>query len=251
MRPLYPWDGLSVGRNPTGKHRKTLERKEKAMQTSSKFIARMGAVAAMLGGTLWAAKAFYDRNDAPPWPTDVTDTLFFVVLLLFLGGLARLYARCRGRLGEWEALSSVAFAAGFVGLVGSIAGHVTGMLEVGPSWSWGISWWMFVFGFFVMNLGLLFLGNSILQSRALPRGSALPVEIGALGILLILVSDPANSPLGVYLSLVLWMLYGLFWAALGYVLLAERDESVTAGAPQSGELPRLEPMNARPGKKRS
>jgi hypothetical protein len=47
------------------------------------------------------------------------------------------------------------------------------------------------------------------------------------------------------------MLYGLFWAALGYVLLAERDESVTAGAPQSGELPRLEPMNARPGKKRS
>ena len=203
------------------------------MQTPSKFVAQLGAVAAMLGGTLWAAKAFYDRNDAPPWPTDVTDTMFFVVLLLFLGGLAGLYARCRGRLGEWEALSSISFVAGFVGLVGSIAGHVTGMLEVGPSWSWGISWWMFVFGFFVMNLGLLFLGNSILQSRALPRGKALPVAIGALGILLIPVSDPANSPLGVYPSLALWMLYGLFWAALGLTLRSGEREVARRPAPTS------------------
>ncbi len=104
------------------------------MQTSSKLVARLGGIAAMLGGTLWAAKAFYDRNDAPPWPTDISDTLFFVVLLLFLGGLAGLYARCRGHMGEWEALSSVAFGAGVVGLVGSITGHITGMLEVGPAW---------------------------------------------------------------------------------------------------------------------
>ena len=237
MRPHYPWDDLPAGRNPVAKHRKTVERKDKAMQTSSRFIARVGAVAAMLGGALWAAKAFYDRNDAPPWPTDVTDTMFFVVLLLFLGGLAGLYARCRGRLHEWEALSSISFVAGFVGLVGSIAGHVTGMLEVGPSWSWGISWWMFVFGYFVMNLGLLFLGNSILQSRALPRGKALPVEIGALGILLILVEDPPNSPLGVYPSLALWMLYGLCWAALGYVLLGDRGELVAADTPEAEKAP--------------
>ncbi len=104
------------------------------MQTSSNLVARLGGIAAMLGGMLWAAKAFYDRNDAPPWPTDISDTLFFVVLLLFLGGLAGLYARCRGHMGEWEALSSVALGAGVVGLVGSITGHITGMLEVGPAW---------------------------------------------------------------------------------------------------------------------
>ena len=72
------------------------------METSSSLVARIGGLAAVLGGLLWSAKAFYDRNDAPPWPTDVTDTLFFLVLLLFLAGLTGLYARCRGRLGEWE-----------------------------------------------------------------------------------------------------------------------------------------------------
>lgn len=207
------------------------------MQPSSSLVVRAGGMAAMLGGILWSAKAFYDRNDAPPWPTDVTDSLYFVVLLLFLGGLVGLYARCRGRLGEWEALSFVAFGAGFVGLAGSAAGHVTGMLEVGPAWWWGISWWMFVFGFFVANLGLLFLGNSIVQSGALPSGKALPVAIGALGLLLILVSDPPNSPLGVYPSLALWMLYGLFWTALGYVILADRGEPVATDAPEAEEAP--------------
>lgn len=141
--------------------------------------------------------------------------------LLFLVGLAGLYARCRGRLGEWEAISSVAFAAGFVGLAASAAGWLAGMLGIAPSWS-GTLWWMFVFGFFLANLGLVFLGNCILQSRALPRWKALPLMTGALGILLILVSDPPNSPLGVYPSLALWMAYGLGWAALGYVLLVEK-----------------------------
>ena len=207
------------------------------MQTSSKFIARLGAVAAMLGGVLWSAKAFHDRNDAPPWPTDVTDTLFFVMVLLFLGGLAGLYARCRGRLGEWEALSSVAFAAGFFGLVGSVAGHVTGTLEVGPAWWWAISWWMFVFGFFVVNLSLLFVGNSVVQSGALARGKALPVVIGALGILLILVGGPPDSPLGVYLALALWMVYGLCWAALGYVTLTDRGELGAVDTPEVEDAP--------------
>jgi hypothetical protein len=195
------------------------------------LIARSGAVAAALGGLLWAAKAFYDRNDAPPWPTDVTDTLFFVILLLFLAGLVGLYARYRGRLGEWEALSLMGFVVGLVGLIGSIVGQLTMVLEVGPAWLLGISWWMFVFGFFVMNLSLLLLGNSMVQSRALPRGRTLPPIIGALGIVLILIGDPPNSPLGVYPSLALWMLYGLIWTALGYVLWSYKNEPVRQTAP--------------------
>jgi hypothetical protein len=190
------------------------------MQTSSSLVSRLGGIAAVVGGLLWAAKAFYDRNDAPPWPTDITDTLFFVVLLLFLAGLAGLYARCRGRLGEWEQISFMGFVAGLIGLVGSIVGLVTGMLEVGPSWWLGISWWMVVFGFFVMDISLLFVGNAIIQSGALPRGGALPLGVGSLGILLILVGDPPNSSLGVYPTLALWMLFGLAWVALGYVLLS-------------------------------
>jgi hypothetical protein len=72
------------------------------MQSYKSVVVRASALAAMLGGVLWSAKAFYDRNDAPPWPTDVADDLFFVVLVFFLAGLSGLYARCRGHLGEWE-----------------------------------------------------------------------------------------------------------------------------------------------------
>jgi len=57
------------------------------MQTLPNLIARLGGLAAVVGGLLWSAKSFYDRNDAPPWPTDLTDDLFFVVPLLFLVGL--------------------------------------------------------------------------------------------------------------------------------------------------------------------
>jgi hypothetical protein len=195
------------------------------VQSSSNLVARLGGIAAILGGVLWSAKTFYDRNDAPPWPTDITDTLFFVVLLLFLAALAGLYARSRGRLGEWETLSFMGFVAGSIGLMGSIVGLLTGMLEVGPSWWLGISWWMFVFGFFVMNLSLLLLGNSVIQSGALVRWRGLPLAIGALGILLILIGDPPNSSLGVHPTLALWMVFGLAWVGLGYVLWSGEGET--------------------------
>ena len=200
------------------------------MQSYKSIVVRASALAAMLGGVLWSAKAFYDRNDAPPWPTDVTDDLFFVVLVFFLAGLTGLYARCRGRLGEWETISSMGFVASLVGLTVSIVGQLTMVLEVGPSWWLGISWWMFVFGFFVMNLTLVFLGNSIVQSGALPRWRAVPLLTGALGILLILVGDPPNSELGLYPSLVLWMGFGLGWVVQGYVLYSGEDESTKQSA---------------------
>ena len=204
------------------------------MRTLSNLITRLGGLAAVVGGLLWSAKFFYDRNDAPPWPTDLTDDLFFVVLLLFLIGLVGLYARCRGRLREWEAVSLGGFVASICGLTASIVGQLTMGFEVGPSWWFGISWWMLFFGFFVASLGLVFYGNSVVQSGALPRWRALPLSIGLLGILLILVADPPNSELGVYLSLVLWMTYGLGWAVLGYVLWFDGGEAVRRS---TGEAP--------------
>jgi hypothetical protein len=65
----------------------------------------------VLGGLLWSAKAFYNRNDAPPWPTDFTDHLMFILPLLFLVGFMGLYACCRGRLRhDWGAVDADSFA---------------------------------------------------------------------------------------------------------------------------------------------
>jgi hypothetical protein len=207
------------------------------MRTLSNFIARLGGLAAVVGGLLWSAKSFYDRNDAPPWPTDLTDDMFFVVLLLFLGGLVGLYARSRERLREWEAIFHMGFVASISGLLASVAGQLTMVFEVGPSWWYEMSWWLFVFGYFLTNLGLAFIGNSILQSGALPRWRALPLVIAVLGILLILVSDPPNSELGVYPSLTLWMAYGLGWAVLGYVLWFEGHGAARRSTSEASKYP--------------
>lgn len=192
---------------------------------ASPILVRLGGLAAALGGVLWGAKAFHDRNDAPPWPTDITDTLLFVVPVLFLVGLAGLHARYGGRLG---ADSVVWLGAGALGLAASIAGLLTMTLEAGHSW-WGeISWQMFVLGYFVTNLSLLLFGITVVRSGALGRWSGLPLATGVLGLLTIAISDPANSGLGVYPSLAVWMLYGLAWTVMGCVLLVERDSSLAA-----------------------
>jgi hypothetical protein len=41
------------------------------VRTSSGILSRIGGAVAVVGGLLWSAKAFYDRNDAPPWPTSL------------------------------------------------------------------------------------------------------------------------------------------------------------------------------------
>lgn len=197
------------------------------MQASPMLI-RLGGVAAGLGGFLWGAKAFHDHTDAPPWPTDITDTLLFVVPVLFLIGLAGLHARCSGRLGVYGAESVVWLGAGALGLAASVAGLLTMTLEAGPSWWFDASWGMFVFGFLVTNLGLLLFGITVVRSGALGRLNGLPLAVGALGLLSFAIDDSANSPLGDYASLAVWMLYGLAWAALGCVLVAQRGSSVAA-----------------------
>jgi hypothetical protein len=59
-----------------------LEKGGKVAQISSNVIARLGGASAVLGGLLCSAKAFYDRNGAQPWLTDVTaDYMLFVVPL--------------------------------------------------------------------------------------------------------------------------------------------------------------------------
>lgn len=207
------------------------------MQTSSSPVGRLGAVAAVLGGALWSAKASYDRNDAPPWPTDITDTLFFVVPLLLAAGFVGLHARCKGRLdGEWEPFSLGSFLVGAAGFVVSAAGLLAVTLEVGPAWAMEISWWSFVFGFFMGNLGLAFFGVSVLQGGALGRWKPLPLALGVLGILLIPLGDAPNSDLGFYPSLALWVLYGLGWAAIGGFALVEdrgRGESPARREPET------------------
>jgi len=198
------------------------------MQTSSNLVSRLGGIAAVLGGVMWSASIFLAMNDAVSDSDRVSAILFFTMSLLLLAGFVGLYARCRGRLGEWEALSLVAFVTGFAGLAVSGVGLFgVGTHGLGSSWLSELSWWLAFFGFFLLNLGLLFLGNSILQTRALTRLRGLPLVIGITGACSILI-PPWSYP-----GAVLWVMYGLGWTALGYVLLVEGRSP--AGRAASGE----------------
>lgn len=181
------------------------------MQTSSNLRSRLIGIAAILGGVLWSASIFVSDLDST-----IANILLFIIPLLFLVGLAGLYARCRGRLGEWEALSRMGFLTGAVGLVVAGIGTLgTGVLGDGVSWISELSWWTFAFGYFVLSLGLLLLGNSVLQTRLLTRLRGLPLGIGILGLLVILIPPWAFPGAGG-----VWVLYGLSWAVLGYILLS-------------------------------
>ena len=174
-------------------------------------FARWSGIAAILGGVLWSASIFVsDLNST------IADILFFLIPLLFLVGLAGLYTHCRGRLGVWEALSRMGFLTGVVGLVVASIGTLgTGVQGGGFLWVAELSWWAFAFGYFVLSLGLLLLGYFILQTGPLTRLRGLPLGIGILGLLVILIPPWAFPGAGV-----VWGLYGLGWAVLGYGLLS-------------------------------
>lgn len=190
------------------------------MQTSSNLVARLGGIAAILGGVLWSASIFFGMNDTVADSDGASDILFATLPLLLLGGMVGLYARCRGRLGEWETLSVSGFATCVVGLAGASVGLFGAVVyDLESSWLAGLSWWTFAFGFFLLNLGLLFFGNSVFQTRTLARWRAMPLAIGATGILVILF-PPWSYP-----GAVLWVLYGLVWVALGLTLLFGESEA--------------------------
>jgi hypothetical protein len=194
----------------------------------SNLVSQSGGVAAVLGGGMWSATIFLAMNDALSDSDRLSAIVFFTVSLLLLAGLVGLYARCREQLGEWEALSLMGFLTSLAGLLVSGVGlSGVGFDGLGYTWLSELSWWMSFFGYFLLNLGLLFLGNSVLQSRALGRLRGLPLVIGIVGALSILI-PPWSVP-----GAVLWVLYGLGWVALGFVLLVEGKSA--AGRSASGE----------------
>jgi hypothetical protein len=194
------------------------------------LVGRLGGIAAVLGGGMWSASIFLGVNDRVSIYDGVSGTLSFAIPLLLLLGFVGLYARCRGRFGEWGPLSLMGFVTGLVGVgVASVGLFGAVVQDLGSSWLSELSWWMFAFGYFLLNLGLLFLGNSVLQAGALARLRGLPLAVGVVGACSILI-PPWSVP-----GAVLWVVYGLGWAALGFVLLAEGRSPVRRAASSEPE----------------
>ena len=189
----------------------------------------------MLGGVLYSAKIFWDTTiyGAPLHLADVTDTLFFVVPLLLLLGLAGFGARYTERYG---ALGKTGLLTGLSGLAVAVIGSLGGIwIE-----SLQLVFWL---GFRFLCIGLVLMGIATIRVRALPRGwNAVPLILGLLGLgralfaffaatmgVTGLEAPEAQGPVGDFLSLwagtfssVFGVLFGLGWVWLGYILLADR-----------------------------
>lgn len=187
--------------------------------SSSSSIVRLGGIAATLGGILFAAKAYWDRNDAPPWSSDLTDTLGFVNPLLFLIGALGLYSFGKGRLGRLATSGFLISLAGFaIGTVGAI------VVQFADAF-----WFVFVLGLLTGLIGLALAGIPILKAKLLGLWSILPLVLGVYGPFALMTGDPPHSAFGHTAGLILWCLFGLLWVILGYALLSN-SRTIERGA---------------------
>ncbi len=180
------------------------ERISEASRVLSPGIVRWGSLASMLGGLLFAAKAFWDRNDGPLVGADITDTLAFVLPLLFLAGLSGLYVRTRGRLGG---LGWAGFALGSIGAVTGSVGEVVG------------EWPIPALGLVALLIGLMLVGLSAISMNLLSGWSALPLVIGLLGFGWAFTDSYGVAEAWARLvHLLLAWAFGLCWVLMGLAL---------------------------------
>jgi hypothetical protein len=200
----------------------------------SEFL-RWSGLAAVLGGVLFSAKILWEMAGVVPLnTTDITDTLFFIVPLLWLAGLSGFYARCTERYGPLGNTGFMLSLAGLtIGTIGSLVGAWIEPLR--------LAYWL---GFRFLCVGLGLLGIATIGARALHGWSVLPLVLGLLGLgrgffmffavtrgATLFEAPEGQGELGSFLASwagtltsVLGVLFGIGWALLGYALWVGKTE---------------------------
>jgi hypothetical protein len=175
---------------------------------SSSDLVRWGALAAMAAGVVWVVSGIlavvYQGEHAPGTFADyLVEGTFAAGLLLTAAGMVGLHALQKnnyGRIGR----------AGFYTVVVASLGQVLGTVVL-LAGSTALEWLVFPVGVLAVLVGFVLYGAATLQARVLPRWGGIGLIVGL----------PVAIALGLYGGSVL---FGLFWLALGYILL-QRGES--------------------------
>lgn len=188
---------------------------------------RLGGLAALLGGILWVVALVPVQVVSP----DLAGIIGIPVVLLMVGSVA-LEARQAGRTGRLGRLGLRTT------LVGSLLLMLGGIAELGVSGKvLGIEFGPIVLGgqglgTVVLGIGAALVALAAIATNALPRLSPVPLLAGGLGIAfsggLVLADQildagpPDLFPFGFGASIPLWVLFGIGWLWLGYLLWSER-----------------------------
>lgn len=205
---------------------------------SSANFGRWGALAAMVGGALWALFPFGTPivDDAEPgtlaYPASVAYNWFMAVLplLLLVVGVAMLYVSQRGTYGL---LGKVGFPVSILALGAMFIGNAVEVASItfrGSESAVGHSF--FLIGFLLLLVGSVLVGLAIWRVRRDPSarsGSLLLIGALPLGILLAVVlgSLVPESDLGFWAAIA--VPFGAAWVVLGRAFRSRPVES--AGQP--------------------
>ena len=170
--------------------------------SSSNWV-RLGGLAAVLGGaTFIAVEPLYLMLPESDLVTVVTD----VAIIFILVGLVGLHTLQKGNYGLLGRIGFYMFVVGaLIEMLGSVLVILAGnALE-----------WVMVVGFMTVIVAAILYGAATLRARILPRWCGVGFIVAPM---LPLALDTYGA-----------LLQGLFWVALGYVLLSRRSEP--AGQP--------------------
>jgi hypothetical protein len=202
--------------------KRSQERKEKAMTTSSDLF-RLGGLGAMLGGGLFVLLAFATASMPRGCIAEecayrpMRESLFggdAVFALLFIAaGAVGLVVRARhagrfGRLG-WAGLIAIALGIALLA-VGVVVLNLWDSLLV-PAFV--------ISGGLFMLVGFLLMGLALLMARVLPPWAAVLLVVGTLAMLGFNDQD---------WRALMAVPFGLAWVAVGYALWSDRGESTAA-----------------------
>jgi hypothetical protein len=197
----------------------TTEETEEVMQASSSVLGRLSGLATVLGGVLWAVGGATSLNaTAVGIGMEGPHLVLTLAGLLSLLGLARLASHHTSRYGR----------AGVAGVLVAGAGValVIASKNLPASVSEEVGWTLFYAGGILLVVGSLLIGTVALAlSKAWLLGGSL-VAIGVFAILQVaLLMVPAGEP-GPLATIVLPVLNGTAWTALGYALWSRAGEAV-------------------------
>ena len=116
--------------------------------------------------------------------------------------------------------------------------YVAGGVNTGDWTGSVVGWLVFLLGYAATTLGLVVFGVSARRRALLGRWSALPLAMGIVGLLW-----PFLAEAGIVLNMLIQVLFGLGWVALGYVLWSRRHgwdvleapaQRLSGGEPEAG-----------------
>jgi len=204
--------------------------KEVVQMTKEKFV-RLSGWALMLGGAAFMLGFALNSQETsfsdPLGGRDAFIEYSQLVLLplamaSFIVGMLGMRSRYGAQVGRFGSISLVVGAiGGAIGFVGAIG---LGLILGGGGW-----WGTWLFGMFLVLVGLLLFGIAAVRKRPLPRWNALPLITGSLFLLIPIMeaitgSDDLSGPI----LATIFLLVAAGFVALGFVVQGDSVEEMKA-----------------------